>query len=136
MRFGLPGSNTNAALTINGCGVQPSSTSNQNISVGGSYSVNATLLIDAKFIATVTDANGCSYTIPDNQGVTVNAEDVRCFAGNSGNAKVKLCHKTGSAKNPCVSICVDPDAVAEHLAHGDAYGTCPTNGTCLAPHLL
>jgi len=58
----------------------------------------------------------------------VHGEDVRCFAGNSGISKVNLCHKTGSTKNPCVAICVDASAVAEHLAHGDAYGACPKNG--------
>jgi hypothetical protein len=69
---------------------------------------------------TVTDGNGCSYV----KNIPIYAEDVRCFAGNSGIAKVTICHQTGSSKNPCVTICVDQSAVAEHLAHGDFLGKC------------
>ncbi|PJJ07689.1 hypothetical protein CLU83_0885 [Flavobacterium sp. 1] len=117
--------------TINSCMVQPksissnpASTSFNNIPLNGSYSVNVTLLADARFIATVVDANGCSYTIPYNQSVGVDAEDARCFAGNSGVVKVAICHQTGSAKNPCTAICVDQSAVQEHLNHGDFLGKC------------
>jgi hypothetical protein len=107
---------------------ESSSTSNP---INGSYSVNVTLLADARFIATVTDANGCSYTTLYADAAKVDAEDARCFAGNSGNAKVTLCHQTSSAKNPCVAICVDQSAVQEHLNHGDFLGKCTTN--CKAP---
>ena len=99
------------------------------IPINGSYSVNVTLLANAKFIATVTDAIGCTYTIPYEQAAYVIAEDARCFAGKSGVAKVKLCHQTGSAKNPCMEICVDESAVAAHIAHGDFLGKCTTNCT-------
>ncbi|WP_281321933.1 YDG domain-containing protein [Flavobacterium aestivum] len=109
----------------------PVSTSFNNILLNGSYSVNVTLLTDARFIATVVDANGCSYTIPYNQSVGVDAEDARCFAGNSGVAKVTLCHQTGNAKNPCTAICVDQSAVQEHLNHGDFLGKCTSN--CKVP---
>ena len=85
---------------------------------------------DAIITATVTDANNCTYTVTS----SIHAEDVRCFAGNSNIAKVTICHKTGSAKNPCVTICVDQSAVAEHLAHGDFLGTCTAN--CTAPNLV
>ena len=78
---------------------------------------------DAVFTSTITDANGCVTTC----STSIHAEDVRCFAGNSGIAKVQLCHKTGSTKNPCVTICVDADAVQDHLAHGDFYGKCTPN---------
>ncbi|TRX34925.1 T9SS type A sorting domain-containing protein, partial [Flavobacterium sp. ZT3R18] len=129
-----------AYQTINSCGVQaksiscnPSSTINNNIPLSGSYSVNVTLLADARFIAMVVDANGCSYTIPYNQSVGVDAEDARCFAGNSGVVKVALCHQTGSTKNPCTAICVDQSAVQEHLNHGDFLGKCTSN--CKAPVL-
>jgi len=61
----------------------------------------------------------------------VDAEDVRCFAGSSNIAKVTICHKTGSTKNPCVTICVDESAVQDHLNHGDYIGTC--SKTCTAP---
>jgi hypothetical protein len=64
----------------------------------------------------------------------VHAEDVRCFAGASGNAKVTICHQTGSSKNPCVKICVDDDAVAAHLAHGDFLGKCTPN--CQPPAIV
>ena len=89
--------------------------------------MNVTLMQDAVFTATITDAYGCVTTCT----TTVHAEDARCFAGNSGVAKVTICHKTGSATNPCVKICVDESAVASHLAHGDFLGNCTPN--CLPP---
>src|SRR5690606_7920841 len=91
---------------------------------GGSLSVKAGLMSTGIFTATVTDANGCTKTYT----TTIYAEDVRCFAGNSGNAKVKICHQTN---NGCHEICVDASAVAAHLAHGDFLGTCTSN--CIAP---
>lgn len=95
-----------------------------NVSEGGSLSVNVTLLADADITATVTDANGCTATYTTH----IDADDVRCFAGNSGNAKITMCHPTGSAKNPYVAICVDSEAVNEHLQQGDWLGSC-TNST-------
>ncbi|NDP26352.1 MAG: HYR domain-containing protein, partial [Flavobacterium sp.] len=123
-----PGANTNTALSTGiTCATATVSASSTSNPISGSYSVDVTLMADARFIATVTDANGCSYTIPYEMAAKVDAEDARCFAGNSGNAKVTICHKTGSAKNPCVTICVDESAVQEHLAHGDFIGKCTTS---------
>jgi len=86
----------------------------------GSGTLTAVLLDNAEVTVTVTDANGCSATSSFN----IAAEDVRCFAGNSTTAKVQLCHKTGSATNPWIQICVDQDAVESHRAHGDYLGAC------------
>src|SRR5215831_19362416 len=52
------------------------------------------------------------------------------FAKNSSAAqyqyKVTICHHTGSAKHPMVTITVSNRAVSAHLArHHDALGACP-----------
>jgi len=133
-----PGANTKASLstgiTCPTDGSVASSTSNPIGSINSSganiaipYSVNVKLLADARFVAKITDANGCTYETSWVDAARVDAEDVRCFAGNSGVQKITICHKTGSSKNPCVAICVDQSAVAEHLAHGDFLGKCTSN---------
>ena len=118
--------NTNSTCATSGPGLVPVSTAN-SVALNGSYSVNVTLMSDAYIIATVTDANGCIKK----DSILIQAEDVRCFAGNSGNAKVTICHQTGSSKNPCVKICVSQSAVQEHLDHGDYVGICTP--TCVPP---
>ncbi|WP_140485967.1 MBG domain-containing protein [Flavobacterium sp. GSA192] len=95
------------------------------------YSIKVGLIDDAGFTATITDSKGCTITT---EKIFIHGEDVRCFAGKSGVAKVKLCHRTGNTKNPCQELCVDESAVAAHLAHGDFLGTCTPN--CEAPTLL
>jgi hypothetical protein len=57
---------------------------------------------------TVTDANGCTAT----DEVTVCVLDVRC--GNKMD-KVSVSHRTGSAKNPFVTLCVDIAGAKDHF---------------------
>ncbi len=123
---GGAGTSSNSNTTCPTLGVPPISTAN-SIATGGSYSVTATLMADAVFTITVTDALGCTATCTSK----IHSEDVRCFAGNSGISKVTLCHQTGSAKNPCTTICVDSSEVQAHLDHGDFLGNCTAN--CLPP---
>ncbi|UOK42249.1 MULTISPECIES: T9SS type A sorting domain-containing protein [Flavobacterium] len=99
----------------------------KGIELGSSCSVSAILMEDAIMIATITDDNGCVVTTTKE----VKGSDVRCFNKNSTREKVSICHKTGSGKNPCVQICVDYDALEEHLAHGDYVGKCLPN--CIDP---
>jgi Putative metal-binding motif/Secretion system C-terminal sorting domain/Galactose oxidase, central domain len=85
----------------------------ESMSGVNSQTVTICLLDTATLCVTVTDANGCTFT----DCVTIFAADVRCFAGNSNNVKVNICHNGNM-------ICVDENAVAAHLAHGDYVGPC------------
>jgi hypothetical protein len=125
------------STTGNTCGAYPSTTSSIPVSTrlgASSYQVKVTLMADAWIYGIVTDANGCSKK----DSVFIHAEDVRCFAGKDNKiTKVQMCHQTGDPKTKCVTICVDSNAVAEHLAHGDFVGKCGTGpSACVAPNQL
>ena len=77
--------------------------------------VSLCLMDTAELCLTVIDAKGCSAT----DCAIIYAEDVRCFAGKSTQAKVNICHNGKQ-------ICVDPSAVPAHLGHGDNTGLCIT----------
>jgi hypothetical protein len=100
--------------------IVPPVTTITNVSAGNINLVTVSLLDDADFTVTVTDANGCTQTAT----VHVIGEDARCFAGKSSIVKVSMCHITNSAKNPRVQICVDENAVQTHLNDGDFLGSC------------
>lgn len=108
-----------------GCAGNPTATA--TVLANGGYRVFVTLMQDAIVYATVTDAAGCTVV----REVHIDAEDVRCFSEEFEHRKVAICHRTGNRKNPCVSICVNQSAVAEHLAHGDYLGSCRAD--CSAP---
>ena len=71
------------------------------------------------YTLTGTDANGCVAT----DEVTICVVDVVCFAGNSNQPKVEICHNGNS-------MCVSPNAVASHLAHGCTLGSCSEANAC------
>ena len=97
----------------------------------GSASISATLLADATACVTVTDGSGCSASDCFN----IAAVDGRCFTGNSGKKKVKVCHHTNSPVKPWITICLDKPALNAHLARNpdDKVGPCPTVGGRLLP---
>jgi len=94
----------------------------EDASCSGDATINAILIDTTEICVTVTDMNGCTAT----DCFMVNASDVRCVSGN-GNVKVKVCHHTNSQNHPWVEMCVDTNALAAHLAHGDYLGSCETD---------
>lgn len=60
----------------------------------------------------------------DHLGSCTSNEEGKPQNGNSKSGKVTLCHKTGSGKNPGVTITVSQNAESAHLAHGDSVGAC------------
>lgn len=88
----------------------------ETITGASTATVSVCLISPANLCLTVTDDNNCVAT----DCAMINAEDVRCTAGNSGNHKVMVCHNGHN-------ICVDYHAVPAHLAHGDYIGSCVTS---------
>ena len=89
----------------------------------GSNTISATLLDGADVCLTVTDFFGCSAT----GCFHIDAVDGRCFTGNAGKNKTKICHRTGSATNPWVVICIAKSLTNAYLANhpNDILGPCP-----------
>ena len=75
-------------------------------------SITVSPTITTTYTVTVTDASG--QTASDE--VVVNVEDVRC--GNN-NDKIAIYHKSGNSNYK--RICVSPNAIDAHLAHGDVF---------------
>jgi hypothetical protein len=44
-------------------------------------------------------------------------------------ARITICHHTGSATNPTVTITISESALPAHRRHGDTVGPCPAGGT-------
>ena len=76
--------------------------------------------VSTDYCVSVTDANGCVV----NDCVRVCARNIACGPANRPNTKVVICHRTGSVRNPTVTICVAQSAVRAHLLHGDRLGAC------------
>jgi hypothetical protein len=74
--------------------------------------INVCPITTTTYTVTATDQNGCQAT----STVKVEVIDVRC--GNKMD-KVSICHNGNT-------LCVSPNAVPAHLAHGDKLGTCGT----------
>lgn len=72
---------------------------------------------ETSYTVTVTDSEGCTST----DDVTVDVIDVRC--GKKLN-KVEVCHIPPGNPDNAHTICISPNAVETHLAHGDHLGAC------------
>jgi hypothetical protein len=96
-----------------------------NQSLGSGSFINVCPTSSKVYYLTVTDANGCNAT----DSVRVCVVDVRC--GN-GNKNVIICHGTGSATNPFITLCIDKSGAKWHLQNhpGEQLGTCGQNKTC------
>jgi len=91
-------------------------------SCSGNATINATLIADGNVCVTVTDAAGCVAT----DCFQITALDGRCFTGNAGKNKTKICHQTGNPNNPGVAICISKQGANNFLANhpGDYVGPC------------
>lgn len=65
------------------------------------------------FTVTAVNADECTRTA----SVTITVVDVRC---GSRNERVMVCHEGMN------SLCLYPNAIADHLSHGDVLGSCDT----------
>ncbi len=114
-----------ACATLNGSSVGGTGTASyewfddNGQSVGNTASINVCPSTTTTYTVVATDANGCTAS----DDVTICVIDVVCYAGNSGNAKVEMCHNGHT-------ICINANAVAAHLAHGSTLGSCSEINGC------
>ena len=76
--------------------------------------------VTTDYTLVVTDENGCTAS----DDVTVCAVNVICYAGNSGNQKVEMCHVPPGNPSNAHTICINASAVPAHLANGSVLGAC------------
>lgn len=81
------------------------------------YNPVAQPAVTTTYTVTVTDENGCT----DTDDVTVTVMDIRC--GHNMD-KVLVCHIPPGNLENAHTICIAPEAVPAHLAHGDYLGPC------------
>lgn len=81
--------------------------------------INVCPAIATDYWVTITDSTACSAT----DTVTVTVVDVRC---GHDSTKVLVCHIPPGDSSDAHTICISPNAVPAHLAHGDVLGGCPS----------
>src|SRR5689334_6514416 len=79
--------------------------------------INVCPTANTDYWVTITDSTLCSST----DTVTVTVVDVRC---GSDSDKVLVCHIPPGNPANAHTICISPNAVPAHLAHGDVLGAC------------
>lgn len=79
--------------------------------------INVCPTSNTNYWVTITDSTACSST----DTVTVTVVDIRC--GSDSN-KVLVCHIPPGNPANAHTICISPNAVPAHLAHGDVLGEC------------
>ncbi|MBI4930285.1 MAG: T9SS type A sorting domain-containing protein [Bacteroidetes bacterium] len=86
-------------------------------------SITVSPTVTTTYTVTVIDMNGCS----SNDNVTVfvqQPQDCSNFKCGNKNEKVVICHiPPGNPGNP-QTLCISPNALSAHLAHGDYCGPC------------
>ena len=95
-----------------------------NGAAGNTQTVCPTASTD--YTLTAVDQNGCTAS----DVVSVCVIDVRCYAGNSGNQKVEMCHIPPGNPGNAHTICINASAVPAHLAHGCLLGDCSEANDC------
>jgi hypothetical protein len=80
--------------------------------------INVCPTVATDYWVTITDSTLCSST----DTVTVTVVDVRC---GHDSTKVLVCHIPPGDPSDAHTICISPNAVPAHLAHGDVLGGCP-----------
>jgi hypothetical protein len=109
-----------------GCSEYSYSWTDGGIGIFAGEDINVCPSVSSDYTLTVTDQNGCSAT----DEVHVCVVDVTCFAGNSQNQKVEVCHTPPGNSGNSHTICINESAVAAHLAHGCSLGACDEQGVC------
>jgi hypothetical protein len=97
------------------------------VNVQRSLKVAVVIALAAAGFAVASIASGSSVLGSDTTttGVTVTATTSSTVTVRTP-SKVTICHRTGSKKNPFVTITVSASSLFAHFKHGDQPGACTT----------